>query len=117
MTHARRRLVPLALIPLVVVVYTAAAEPLAEREVPDALRPWIAWVLHGHEDAACPVLSGQGEGRECAWPARLTLQVDDGGGRFSQEWRVYRDALVPLPGDDTRWPEGVTVDERRPSTA
>src|SRR5229473_1718479 len=27
-------------------------------DLPEPLRPWVDWVLHGHEDARCPFLSG-----------------------------------------------------------
>ena len=52
----------------------------------------------------------------CAWPGRLTLDLDEKGGRFSQEWTVEPaqapDAAerVPLPGDGRRWPLDLTVD-------
>ena len=45
----------------------------------------------------------------CAWPARLSHEVDDRGARFRQEWQVFADGYVPLPGDARRTPEGVTV--------
>ncbi len=46
--------------------------------VPEALRPWVGWVLHGDGEAqlACPQLHGDEEKRVCAWPARLSLAVE-----------------------------------------
>jgi hypothetical protein len=97
---------------LVLAASPAGAEPMAERDVPEPLRPWIGWVLRGHEDALCPVQNGAvEEARPCAWPSRLALEVDDAGGRFTQEWRVFREAWVPLPGDAKRWPQAVVVGE------
>jgi len=120
----------------------ALAEPLKPSEVPEPLRPWIDWVLRGHEDAVCPFLpagdprprSSPGEGgedqapqamaaeprseeaasghRACVWPARLELTIDDHGGRFAQDWLVHRDDWVPLPGDVRFWPQEVSVDGR-----
>ena len=48
----------------------AAAEPLRREAVPEPLRPWVDWVLRGHEAAACPFLQGRGA-RYCVWPTRL----------------------------------------------
>jgi hypothetical protein len=88
----------------------ASAEPLAREQVPEPLRPWIDWVLRDHEDAACPFFDGSADRSECAWPARLALDLDEKGGRFTQQWRVYRDSWVSLPGDASRWPLDVRVD-------
>jgi hypothetical protein len=87
------------------------AEPLTREDVPAPLAPWIDWVLRGAEDAACPFLHGNAERRQCVWPSRLKLTLDDSGGRFRQEWRVYIDASVPLPGDARTWPEDVRIGE------
>ena len=89
----------------------AGADPAAA-SVPEPLRPWIGWVLHGdaEEQLACPQLHGREDGRICAWPARLALAVNDKGGTFSQEWEVYHAGLVKLPGGDEHWPQDVRVD-------
>ncbi|MBN2573856.1 MAG: hypothetical protein JXP73_04760, partial [Deltaproteobacteria bacterium] len=87
----------------------AAGAPLAPKDVPAPLRPWTAWALHGHEEAVCPTLAGrvgedeEGE-KECAWPARLRLSLDEKSGRFAQEWQVYKEIWVPLPGGSEHWP-------------
>jgi hypothetical protein len=86
--------------------WPVAAE-LTPEEIPDELRPWIPWVLHGEEAFFCPPRFDQAKERHCAWPARLELAVDDAGGRFSQTWRVFKESWVPLPGGAGRWPERV----------
>ena len=88
--------------------------------VPEALKPWVPWVLHGQEAALCPFLHGQGSedksdvtdqsGVECAWPARLALQLRDKGGSFTQSFRLYKRGWVMLPGDGKAWPQEVKVD-------
>ncbi len=86
-----------------------AQEPLAEDEVPEALRPWVGWVLDGDWSHRCAWL---GSRRECAWPGRLTLDLADTGGRFGLEV-VAGDAVdVRLPGGDGVFPLAVTVDGR-----
>ncbi|HVP28047.1 MAG TPA: hypothetical protein VMW35_02670 [Myxococcota bacterium] len=83
----------------------------AEPEVPEALRPWVPWVLQGHDDARCPTQQGAAL-RVCAWPSRLALDLDAAGGRFAQDWRVYGRGFVPLPGGAGAWPEAVKIGER-----
>jgi hypothetical protein len=79
--------------------------------VPESLKPWIPWVLHGDgEEARCPQLSGHEGQRVCAWPARLTLALGDRGGTFSQEWEVWKKGEAALPGDEEHWPGTVRVD-------
>ncbi len=95
----------------VLVAATVGAAPLPRSEVPEPLRPWIDWALHGHEDARCPFLDAP-DTRECAWPSRLALVLDEHGGRFTQQWLVHRAGEVPLPGDGSRWPQQVRVGDR-----
>ena len=90
----------------------ASAEPLAPERVPEPLRPWVDWVLSGHEAERCPFLNGGADSRECVWPARLELALGARQGSFVQRWRVYADAWVPLPGDAKHWPQAVQVDGR-----
>ena len=77
--------------------------------VPDELKPWEAWVLEGKEYRDCPFFFNRSANNKgdfvCAWPGRLNLVVDAGGGSFSQRWTVYStDEWVPLPGDTSYWP-------------
>jgi hypothetical protein len=95
---------------ILVLAVRAVAGPLPREQVPEPLKPWVDWVLRGHEDQQCPFFEGSTERRQCAWPARLALELDEKGGRLSQEWRVDRDEWVPLPGDPSRWPHDVLVD-------
>ncbi|HKY63279.1 MAG TPA: hypothetical protein VJR29_07650 [bacterium] len=85
------------------------AAPLALDQVPEPLKPWVSWVLHGEEERLCPNRNGDEE-RLCAWASRLDLNLDEKQGSFAQDWELYRDDWVPLPGDAKRWPQSVTVD-------
>jgi len=78
-------------------------------QVPEPLRPWVDWVLHDAPQAHCPFLFNAPQ-RQCAWPARLELEVDESGGEFTQQWQLYAESWVQLPGDDGHWPQSVTVD-------
>jgi hypothetical protein len=89
---------------------SAFAVPPKPSELPAALREWIPWVMHHERTALCPFLHAS-ETRACAWPGRLTLTLDDKGGRFTQTFRVYGvDAWLPMPGETKRWPQNVQVD-------
>ncbi len=78
-------------------------------EVPEALKPWVSWVLHDARGAACPYVHASTDQKRCTWPSRLELALTDTRGDFVQEWLVLERGWVPLPGDDERWPQEVTV--------
>jgi len=100
----------LVIVCLLIAAPAALAEPLARDQVPDPLRPWTDWVLRGHEDQLCPMVQNSDNEHRCLWPARLALIVEETSARFAQDFRVYRDTFVMLPGDTTRWPLEVRVD-------
>ena len=54
----------------------------AQDVVPDVLKTWIPWVLHGHETIACPPAHDDATVRQCAWPSELDLDLKAGGGSF-----------------------------------
>src|SRR5712692_6688320 len=102
---------------LLVLCFTSAvrSQPLTRESTPEPLRPWIDWTLYGHEKERCPFFQGQLQDeeevrRECAWPSRLSLDLDDRSGRFSQEWLAYAEVWVGLPGDAAAWPLDVRLD-------
>lgn len=80
--------------------------------IPEPLRPWVGWVLHGQEQVLCPTLhdSDSDDDRRCAWPARLQLVLNEKGGRFTQTWRLFKREWVTLPGNRKAWPQDVRVD-------
>ena len=83
----------------------------ATKDIPKELRPWVSWVLHGEgeEQLHCPLTGEDSSARACAWPAQLTLDLDEHGGRFTQTWHVYKGGAVLLPGDDEHWPSDVRL--------
>lgn len=83
----------------------------ASVDVPEPLRPWVSWVLQGHEAQRCPFLHGRGE-RRCAWPARLELDLAASGGSFVQDWELQQAGAALLPGGGVHWPTEVRVDGR-----
>ncbi|HRK57334.1 MAG TPA: hypothetical protein PLQ67_07410, partial [Burkholderiaceae bacterium] len=91
-----------------------ATEPLAPAQLPDPLKSWVPWVMHGHEMLACPLAFnaparalGQ---RACVWPSRLHIEAHAQGGSFRFEVEVLgAPALVSLPGQPGAWPQAVSV--------
>ncbi|MDD2767378.1 MAG: hypothetical protein PHT19_01510, partial [Methylococcus sp.] len=79
------------------------------QSIPDTLRPWIPWVLYGHEDETCPSLADHPETHRCAWPTYLELDLRNNGGNFRSQWRIFRESWIPLPGDQSVWPQGLEV--------
>ena len=110
MWSIERRPAPIGRIALLAALLGLCAAPLpAERvSVPPELEAWRGWALHGAEHRACPFLVGRSatdiDAYRCAWPGRLTLELDAHGGRFSQGWQVYAPAWIVLPGDADHWP-------------
>src|SRR5947209_5613866 len=88
---------------------SAAAGPIPRERIPEPLKPWVGWALHGHEEELCPFLSGSGES-QCLWPGRLALDLGEREGKFTQTWTVFADGSVPLPGEERLWPQEVQVD-------
>ncbi|MCY1060815.1 hypothetical protein [Nannocystis sp. SCPEA4] len=120
MTRSTPRPLPrvLALMMLLFAVEAAAAPPRAPAEpaaglpadIPEALRPWVPWVLQPLSDRACPYVHASTSERRCAWPSQLELELTDERGTFAQRWQLYAKGVVPLPGDARRWPQDVEVD-------
>jgi len=90
----------------------------AQDAIPPALREWQGWVLHDQEFRRCPFAASAGAeaGKpidaaefRCVWPERLTLAVESGGGTFSQQWQVYAESWVALPGNAEHWPRDVRL--------
>ena len=92
----------------------AGSSSQGQVDVPEALEPWREWVLYGQEFQACPALNGSQPGdranRICAWPGELSLDITASGAIFSQEWELFAETWVPLPGDPSNWPFDVAVD-------
>lgn len=87
--------------------YSPLVHSFSEADVPDALKPWIQWVLRGHEEALCP--SNENGDKICQWPSVLDLKLDAKSGSFTQSWRLFKEDWVSLPGDEEHWPQNVKV--------
>lgn len=77
--------------------------------VPDALQPWKEWALFGEDEARCPFLYQDFQQKQCAWPGQLSLSADADALRFDQDWQLYAEARLQLPGSEGFWPAGVTA--------
>ncbi|MGE4096143.1 MAG: hypothetical protein AB7G75_35515, partial [Candidatus Binatia bacterium] len=88
----------------------ALAEPLSQQDVPEPLRPWIKWSLHGYKEQECPFFyNGIADRTTCQWPSRLELKLAKDGGEFSQRWQVFAEGWTGLPGEREHWPQEVQV--------
>lgn len=77
--------------------------------VPDALKPWQDWALHGEHTATCPFYFADFKYKQCAWPGRLSVTVTPNAVQFSQDWELFAESDLPLPGSDGYWPLDVEV--------
>ncbi|MBV6413921.1 MAG: hypothetical protein IT479_00250 [Xanthomonadales bacterium] len=84
--------------------------------VPDPLKGWEAWVLHGEEWRQCPFYAAQGAGSEenhaCALPGPATIRIADGAATITLDYRVYAAGQVPLVHAQDAAPEALEVDGR-----
>ena len=85
---------------------SAQAKPLTEEQVPKPLKPWIDWVLHDQTQLNCPYAHASNN-QECAWPSQLKLSLSETGGTFNQQWQVYAETFVLLPGNEQHWPQNI----------
>ncbi len=85
------------------------AKSIDENSIPSQLKPWKSWVLEGTEKDFCPNPYDDQNEYLCTWPSRLEIKLDDSGGTFSQEFVVYAEDWIPLPGNSNSWPYDITV--------
>lgn len=86
-----------------------AAQPMRRDEVPEALAPWIPWVMHGQTSFGC---LKHGEEIVCGWPSELSLRVTPQGGSFVLSAFADRETDIALPGEGGSFPRDVRVDGR-----
>ncbi|MFC1642290.1 hypothetical protein ACFL5O_06330 [Myxococcota bacterium] len=70
-------------------------------QVPKELMSWVPWVVEALTDELCVKI---GEQPVCRWPARVELDVEDGGAVFRLEATLDREGPLPLPGSAEAWP-------------
>ncbi len=97
---------------LFLIIATSATQGIAGplEIVPEPLRPWVSWVLHGNDEYGCPPQYNNAENKRCVWAGRLELQLAGKGGNFKQTAKAYRKTWYALPGDAKRWPQNVMLD-------
>ncbi len=103
------RLMAAALVAASCLSPSVAAAPLNPADVPEPLKPWVPWVLHGHEGLTCP-RTHDGQALHCVWPSRLELKATADSARFQLDVQVFgAPAMVELPGEVGRWPHDVVA--------
>ncbi len=80
------------------------------KSTPQELYQWKDWVLFDNEEALCPTRYNDRDAWVCTWPTALKLEIEKTGGAFRQQWVVFTEKMVSLPGGDAAWPVDVRVD-------
>jgi hypothetical protein len=89
------------------------AEPLPKQKVPDPLKSWVDWVLHGEEEQECPLIYNRLSQKVCSWPSELKLSFNSKDAFFDQKWQVYsKEIWIKLPGNNKFWPDKVKVNDK-----
>ena len=104
------RLVKLTLLVFFLMGSSVFAEPMSNESVPEPLKPWVSWVLQDEKSRNCPYQYNSKQ-RACSWPSELNLQLSNSGGTFSQQWEVFDETLIRLPGDNEHWPQRVQSEQ------
>lgn len=96
-----------ALYHLILCSISSAGEP----SIPDSLKPWREWVLHDRRQSLeCIPHFNDADTFQCAWPTAIDLELNSRGGRFTQQWQIYHESYIQLPGSGSQWPVDVMVD-------
>lgn len=82
----------------------------AEVAVPEALLPWVPWVMHEVKTQDCPYFFDANR-QQCQWASELRLDIDPTQGKFLQEWQLYAEGWLHLPGEAQSWPRSVQVND------
>lgn len=78
--------------------------------IPDNLKPWRGWVLHSKQnELECIPHFNDSQALECAFPTSITLNLNSKGGEFIQEWQIYHESYIHLPGNSSNWVYDVIV--------
>lgn len=96
---------------LILLILFQSCLSLASSGIPPRLDEWKGWVLRGHEHELCT--AGDGDARFCKWSGPISLELDEQGGRFLQEWTLEAGGWVFLPGSSQHWPFDVRTDDRQ----
>lgn len=100
------RISQLILLSLLLLCSSAFSAPMTAEQVPEPLKDWVDWALHDEKNVNCPYQFNS-QRRACSWPSQLDLQLSNSGGTFSQQWQLFDETLVRLPGDLEHWPQKV----------
>ncbi len=80
---------------------------------PQALEEWKSWVLYEKDEFLCPFNYNDGDIVRCTWPSRLKISVENKTGIFQQEWSIFAEGMVQLPGGGKNWPLDVKSDGKK----
>lgn len=107
----KRPLPTLVILTALLLTTAAPATSAQEPHIPAPLESWVGWALWGQPDPNCPQVSPDGS-RQCVWPGSLSVNADQQGATFTLDVWLAAPALVPLPGDATRWPQSLRANGR-----
>ncbi len=93
--------------------FSAVGKVTDKKGIPGQLEPWKSWVLHGSEEYTCPSPFNNGNEYLCMWPSRLSLKLNETGGTFSQQFIIYSENWISVPGNMNTWPNDITVNGKK----
>ena len=93
----------------------ASSHALSPKDLntPQALEQWKSWVLYDKDERLCPFNYNDGDIARCTWAPRLKISVERKTGLFQQEWSIFAEGMVQLPGGTQNWPQDVKADGKK----
>ncbi len=88
------------------------ASELKPANLPDPLKPWVAWVTSDIPEYGCPHHFEEAQQRWCQWPGSLELKIENNGASFKTQAVLFEPAWLTLVGDSKNWPHQVTVNNQ-----
>lgn len=91
------------------ICFGAPPEPVAERGIPETLKPWTSWATWNDRQINSPTPFNDPGKPLDFWPSVLSLKVEPAGGSFQLGVTVFTGTWIPLPGGHAHWPQNVKV--------
>ncbi|MBX7138167.1 MAG: hypothetical protein K1X83_09295 [Oligoflexia bacterium] len=74
----------------------SVAQPNSDIYLPEVLKPWKQWVMEREPERNCSILA---DTRQCVWPGRLSLDIQDTRANFEMEVVIEHESELVLPGN------------------
>jgi len=93
-------------------IFSGMGHAVPETGAPESLQQWEEWVLFQHKNLSCPRVYNNVSVHSCRWPSELKLDIHNQGVKFTQQWQIFSEGWVRLPGNQKYWPTQVMANNK-----